>query len=281
MKMKSNQFHKYMVLLLTLILSFPYGETSYAQNRTKAKKDKSVNPKSKTEDFFTANPKTNKKKIITVELKSIVTDENDKPIPNATVSAFEGSLTVNTANDGSFTILAGDKSQVLIEALGFEDKVIVATMNANPVRIALKKTILYSGMKDRVNLPAGIQDSKRNLVGEVSTIKGESLETYPDVMLSNMLQGKLLGLRAKMISGGLANNQSSLSIRGNQRGNNNSIVTIVDGMERPIDNLLPEEIESIEVLKDATSKIHYGARAANGILLITTKHGDKYETSQC
>jgi len=247
--MKRNQIHKYLAFLLMLILTFSYGTTN-------------------------AQKKANAKKIITVTLRSIVTDENGKPIPNATISASEGSLTVNTASDGSFTIVARDKSQVLIEALGFEDKVIVVMKNVNPEKIVLKKTVLYSGAKDRVVLPAGIQDSKRNIVGAVSSIKGEAINTYPDAMLSNMLQGKLLGLRADMNAWGLANNPSALSIRGN-RGGSNSIVTIVDGMERPIEDLLPEEIESIEVLKDATVKILYGARAANGVLLITTKHGDK------
>lgn len=135
---------------------------------------------------------------------------------------------------------------------------------------------LRSGMtneKNDIELPAGISDSKRNLVGAVSKIDGEALRKYPDALLSNTLQGKLLGLGSIQGTGGLADNPSKLFIRGNQRGSNNFIVTIVDGMERPIDNLLPEEIESIEILKDATSKIMYGARAANGVLLITTKHG--------
>lgn len=273
--MKRNQIYKYPVFLLMLILIFPYGATSYAQNKNKDKNFRFVKPKLKTEELSKESSKNKTKKIITVELKSIITDENGKPIPNATVSAFEGSLTIKTAIDGSFTILAGEKSQVLVEAIGYEDKMIVVMKNANPGKITLKKTVLYSGMKDQINLPGGIQVSKRNLVGAVSSIKGEAINSYPDAMLSNMLQGKLLGLRAEMSVGGLANNPSSLSIRGNQRGGSNSIVTIVDGMERPIDDLLPEEIESIEVLKDVTAKIFYGARAANGVLLITTKHGDK------
>ena len=247
--MERNYIQKYVAFLLMLILTFSYG-TILAQN------------------------KANSKKIITIALKSIVIDENGKPIPNATVSASEGSLTVNTASDGSFTIVGKDNSQVLVEALGFEDKVIEMLKNANPEKIVLKKTILYSGAKDQVVLPAGIQDSRRNIVGAVSSISAAKISTYPDAMLSNMLQGKLLGLRANMNAGSLANNPSTLSIRGTRSGSN-SMVTLVDGMERPIDDLLPEEIENIEVLKDATAKILYGARSANGVLLITTKHGDK------
>jgi len=247
--MKKNHIYKCLAFLL-LFLNFTCG-TIYAQK------------------------KANAKKVITVTLKSIVTDENGKPIPNATVSASEGALTVSTADDGSFVVIAKDQSQVLVEALGFEDKMIEVKNNATPDKIVLKKTVLYGGVKDLVILPAGIQDSKRNIVGAVSSIKGEALNMYPDALFSNMLQGKLLGLRADMNAGGLANNPSALSIRGNHRGDNNNIVTIVDGMERPIDDLLPEEVETIEVLKDATAKILYGARAANGVLLITTKHGDQ------
>lgn len=222
-----------------------------------------------------AQKKTNAKKPTTVLLKSILVDEIGIPVPNATISASEGSVTVNSASDGSFVIAAKDKSQVLIEALGFEEKVIVALANVIPDKIILIKSMLYSGTKDQVILPAGIQESKRNLVGAVSSVKGSSLGTYPDAMLSNMLQGKLLGLKSTMNAGGLANNPSALSVRGNQRGGSNPMVYIVDGMERPIEDLIPEEIESIEVLKDATAKILYGARAANGVLLVTTKHGNK------
>lgn len=253
------------MLLLMLILNFSNVTPSFSQKKNKNRKIE--NSKSNTNDLLTKRQKV-------VELSSIITEVNGNPIPNATVTSLEGSHTVNTAKDGSFTIIASDKSQVLIEAIGYEDRVINVWNNVNPISIILNKTVLYSGKKDNINLPAGIKISKRNFIGAASSINGEAINTYPDVMLSNMLQGKLLGLNATMSAGGLANNPSTLSIRGNQRGGSSPIITIVDGMERPIDNLLPEEIESIEVLKDATAKIHYGARAANGILLITTKRGN-------
>lgn len=248
--MKRNQIHKFPVFLLMLILIFSFGYTN-------------------------AQKKANTGKNTTITIKTTIVNENGKPVPNATISASEGSLTVKSANDGSFSIPAKVNSQILVEALGYEDKVISALENVNLKKITLKKSVIYSGSKDQVILPAGIQVSKRNLVGAVSSIKGEAISSYPDAMMSNMLQGKLLGLRAEMNSGGLASNPSALSIRGNHRGAINTMVYIVDGMERPIDDLLPEEIESIEVLKDATAKILYGARAANGVLLITTKHGEK------
>ena len=248
--MKRNIKHKYLAFLLMLILTFSFGKVQ-------------------------AQKKVNAKKAATVTFQSMVTDETGKAVSNATVSAAEGSVSVNTATNGSFTILTKGNSQLLIEALGFEDKIVVVLPSIIPEKIVLTKTVLFNGSKDLVTLPAGIQDTRRNLVGAVSSIKGDAMNTYPDAMFSNTLQGKLLGLGVNIGVSGLANNPSSLTIRGNQRGGNSPIVTIVDGMERSINDIIPEEIESVEVLKDATAKILYGARAANGVLLITTKHGDK------
>lgn len=243
------KIHTYTAVALTLILVAFYGSLQ-------------------------AQEATATKKATTVNFQSIVADEDGRPIPHATVTTSEGSFSIKTAEDGSFVAPAPDHSKALIEAPGYEDEIIVIQNHAFPKEIILKKAVLYGG-GDMVALPAGIQNPKRSIVGAVSSIKGEALSAYPDVMLSNMLQGKLLGLSASMNAGGLANNPSTLSVRGNQRGGNNMMVVIVDGMERSLDDLIPEEIESIEVLKDATAKILYGPRAANGVLLITTKHGEK------
>lgn len=120
-----------------------------------------------------------------------------------------------------------------------------------------------------------LTNEKRYSVNATSKVMGSSLESYPDMLLSNTLQGKLNGLTVMMNTGGLANNAATLYIRGLHREAGNGIITIVDGVERDINMLNPEEIATVEVLKDASAKIFYGPRAANGVLLITTKRGVK------
>ncbi len=120
-----------------------------------------------------------------------------------------------------------------------------------------------------------LSKEKRYSVNATSKISGADLESYPDMLLSNTLQGKLNGLNVMLTVGGLANNAANLYIRGLHREDGNGIITIVDDVERNINMLNPEEIATVEVLKDASAKIFYGPRAANGVLVIKTKRGIK------
>jgi TonB-linked SusC/RagA family outer membrane protein len=130
-----------------------------------------------------------------------------------------------------------------------------------------------SSKVEEINLPLNNVVDRRSFTGAVAKISGEDLLRYPDLSLSNTFQGRLMGVYVRSTSSGLGNNTSSLFVRGLSRGGSDNALTLVDGIERPIDFLNPEEVASVEVLKDAASKILYGPRAANGIILITTKRG--------
>jgi len=110
-------------------------------------------------------------------------------------------------------------------------------------------------------------------VSAVSKVDEKQLSSYPDVVLSNGLQGKAAGLIVRMTNNGLGNNLASIYIRGLATNGNSQAIVIIDGIERPLDDLLAEEIETIDVIKDATAKILYGPNAANGAIVITTKRG--------
>ncbi|MDR1336369.1 MAG: SusC/RagA family TonB-linked outer membrane protein [Tannerella sp.] len=127
----------------------------------------------------------------------------------------------------------------------------------------------FAGTDDDVRLPMLASEKQRYITGAVSAADAETCTRYPSSSFGNTLQGKLMGLSVIMNAG----SGVSMFIRGHHRGDANGIITLVDGVERDIDDLLPEEIEAVEVIKDATGKILYGARAANGVLLITTKRG--------
>lgn len=119
--------------------------------------------------------------------------------------------------------------------------------------------------------PADAQDTG---VGATAGLGHGEFDSYPDLTLTNMLQGKIAGLQVRSIVHGLGNNVPDLYIRGQHGMSANTALVIIDGVERPLADLIPEEIESIEVLKDATAKILYGARAANGVVVVTTKKGE-------
>lgn len=213
----------------------------------------------------------NKAKEVTVSAR--VVDEEGNGIPNATITMGEGLIQSSTDANGNYTITAKENSMLLVEALGYKSKWIKLSKDKMESQVVLNKQLLFSSDNDVINLPLGLQTHQRSLTGAVSKISGEELESYPDLSLSNKFQGRLMGLIARQTVSGLGNNNAALYIRGLARGGADGIITIVDGVERPIDYLAAEEIESVEILKDPTTKILYGPRAANGVLIITSKRG--------
>lgn len=220
-----------------------------------------------------AQAKEKKAKQAVVELNFNVIDESQLPVVNAQVFTNEGSLVLFPDKNGKIALNVKEGSIVLIEAPGYEPYVINLRDMAPPSNVVLEKIPAFSGKQNELKLPGGIVTTKRLNVGAVSTINGEKLKSYPDPLLSNTLQGQGLGLVVEMNAGGMNNNPAGLNIRGLHRHGNNGIIAVVDGIERPIDALLPEEIESITLFKDASTKILYGGRAANGVLMINTKRG--------
>lgn len=215
--------------------------------------------------------KKTKKTINNITVASKVVDENGSPISHATITLGEGLIQTLSDENGNFSLTSKKTGKLLIDANGYKSEWI--ELIQVPQQITLKKEILFSGENDIVNLPLDQVVSQRALTGAVSGIKGNDLKSYPDFSFSNTLQGRILGLQARQTLNGLGNNSASLFIRGLSRGGADGVITIVDGIERSIDYLAAEEIESVEVLKDASSKILYGPRAANGVVLITTKRG--------
>lgn len=120
----------------------------------------------------------------------------------------------------------------------------------------------------------GGQTLQREYAGAISSVSVESLKKYTDLTITNGLQGRAAGLISRPGDGGIGYNSSDLYIRGLHTNGDNKAIVIIDGIERPMDDILAEEIESIEILKDAISKIIYGPAAANGVIKITTKRGE-------
>lgn len=132
-----------------------------------------------------------------------------------------------------------------------------------------------SGTNDVERLD-GASVSQHSLGAAISGINVDDLVKYPDLTLTNALQGRAAGLFVISGNGGLGANSSSLYVRG-QHAAGTSAIVVVDGIERSIDDISAEEIGSIEILKDAPAKIIYGPRATNGVILVTTKRGEAHK----
>ena len=133
----------------------------------------------------------------------------------------------------------------------------------------------------KVDLGYGVEQSEFLTTAAVTTITAEELRRTSAISLADALYGKLLGLNAYQITGfkGEEDRGATFNIRGVQTTGEKDILILVDGVERPIDRLTVEEVESVTVLKDAAAVALYGHEAINGVLLVKTKHGttdDKY-----
>ena len=129
----------------------------------------------------------------------------------------------------------------------------------------------------KVDLGYGVQQSEFLTTAAVTTITAEELRRTSAISLADALYGKLLGLNAYQNTGfkGEEGRGATFNIRGVQTTGEKDILILVDGVERPIDRLTVEEVESVTVLKDAAAVALYGHEAINGVLLVKTKHGTK------
>ena len=197
-----------------------------------------------------------------------VLDEQNEPLVGVAV-VIQGTQTgVVTDLDGSFQIDADPDSYILFQYIGYENKVLKASE-------LLKNPIVSLNPNNRLDeiVVIGYGSQKRsNVVGSVSTVDVDDAKQIPTTNVSELLRGRAAGVQVNL-SDARPGGNSNILIRGNVSvAGGNSPLIIVDGL--PFDNLndvSPDDIQSIEVLKDAASTAIYGARASNGVILITTK----------
>lgn len=209
-----------------------------------------------------------------IDVSGKVTAKSDGlPIPGVSVQ-IEGTKTgVATDQNGAFRIKVPKQGTVLVfSQIGMETK--TYTVNNNqPINIVMGEQT--SALGEVVVIGYGTQ-KKSIVTGAISQVKASDLENMPVMRVEQSLQGRTAGLTITS-SSGQPGDGATLRIRGTTSINNSEALYIVDGVQigGGIDYLNQADIESIEVLKDAASAAIYGARAANGVILITTKRGNK------
>lgn len=201
-----------------------------------------------------------------------IVDNDGEPMLGATVRVEGTSLATSTDLDGKFS-LAGVKkgATLIITYIGYNPMNVV--WNGEPLQIVMADQT--NALDEVVVVGYGVQ-KKVNLTGAVSQVKGEELAKRPVGDAAQMLQGMIPGLTVTNGNSGRPGGSATLQLRGqgNLSGTGTPYV-LVDGVEMDLSEVNPTDIESISVLKDAGASAIYGARAAYGVVLVTTKRGQE------
>lgn len=205
-----------------------------------------------------------------VTVKGSVKDAAGEAIIGASVVVEGTTNGLITDVDGHFSIQASVGQNLVISYIGYETQVMKIVRANQQINIVLKES---SELIDEVVVVAYGTQKKETLTGSVTSVKGDEIKKSPAPNVSTSLQGKLPGLIVNQRSGEPGRDDPSIVIRGFGTFGDSSPLIIIDGVERGnMSRMNPEDIESISVLKDASAAI-YGARAANGVILITTRKG--------
>jgi TonB-linked SusC/RagA family outer membrane protein len=200
-----------------------------------------------------------------------VTDDKGQPLAGASILVKGSGKGTKTDANGSFSINAEPNSTLIISYVGFENTTIKIS-NLTTISVQLKPSFAVS---DQVVVIGYGAQKKSNLTSAVTQISGEVLQNRPLKSVSEGLQGVIAGLNVDNVNGSPESNPS-LNIRGftgiNSQG---SPLVLVDGVERNLGDINPNDVEGISVLKDAAASAIYGSRAPYGVILVTTKTGKK------
>ncbi|MEG1539698.1 MAG: TonB-dependent receptor [Muribaculaceae bacterium] len=202
---------------------------------------------------------------------TVVEDITNEPIIGANVIIIGNKMGTITDIDGNFVLNSTTKSAELqISYVGYNNYKVLWKEGKGKLSITLKKKA--SELDELVVIGYGVQ-KKSDLTGAISSIKAKDIQSMATSTVSQALQGKAAGVEVVRNSGA-PGASTSIRIRGMGTVNNSEPLYVVDGISMDkIDYLSPDDIESIEVLKDASSAAIYGSRAANGVILVTTKSG--------
>jgi TonB-linked SusC/RagA family outer membrane protein len=215
-----------------------------------------------------------------------ITNANGEPLAGVTIKVKENNVQVVTDAQGNFQINApSPTSTLVITYVGFSEQEI--SLN-NKSQLTLAMSPLDNSLESVVVIGYGTQ-KRKNVTGAVSSFDAKNVDERPLLRLDQAMVGQLAGVRVKQTTG-TPGKGFSVQIRGSGSiSGGNEPLYVIDGFPlsvnssntangsfstgSPLDNINPNDIESIQVLKDAAAAAIYGSRASNGVVIITTKHG--------
>lgn len=216
-----------------------------------------------------------------IALKGTVVDERNEPMIGIGIVVKNTTIGTATDLDGQFSITVPDSKSVLVFSfIGYKTQEITVG-SQKELRVTLREDLQ---LLDEVVVVGYGTQKKVNVTGSVSVVNPDIIENRPITNVSQALQGVVPGLNFSVNSsnGGALNSSMNVNIRGSGTigsGSQAAPLILIDGIEGDMNSLNPNDIASISVLKDASSSSIYGARAAFGVILITTKTGKSGRTS--
>ena len=205
------------------------------------------------------------------ELRGVVVDQEGEPVIGASVLVVGAKVATGTVTDfdGNFILKANPGAKLRISFVGYK----TATVDAkNGMRVILEEE---STMLKGVEIVAYGVQKKVTVTGALSSVKSEDLTRTPVSSVNNVLAGQLSGVTTVQYSGEPGSDAATIYVRGQGTWADSAPLIQVDGVERSMADIDPEDIESITVLKDASATAVFGVRGANGVVLITTKRGQE------
>ena len=208
-----------------------------------------------------------------ITVSGTVVDSEGLPVIGAAVTIKGTTLGAAAGVDGDFTLTVPDENSVLeFVALGYVNQ---------EVRVGKQRTITVVLQEDSESIEATVvvaygTQTKATVTGALTTIDSKQLVKAPVADVTNVLAGQMPGVSTVQETGQPGEDYAKIYIRGagSLSDSNSSPLILVDGVERPINTVDPNEIESLSILKDAASTAVFGVRGANGVIIVTTKRGD-------
>ncbi|MBO9202853.1 MULTISPECIES: SusC/RagA family TonB-linked outer membrane protein [Niastella] len=208
-------------------------------------------------------------------IMGIVTDLKGAPLPGVNVLIKSGGSGTITDKDGKFALVVDPTSVLIFSYTGFLNQE-VKVGDRTTINVSMQENV--STLDNVVVVGYGTQ-KKVNLSGSVAQVTGKDLANRPVANVTGALQGVLPGLTVVRNSGQPGSEGYDIRVRGFTSSNDAKALVLVDGIEQDLNLIDPSDVESISVLKDASASAIYGARAAAGVILVTTKQAKAGRTS--
>lgn len=205
-------------------------------------------------------------------VKGTVVDETGEPVIGATVLIVGGSASQGTITDmdGNFSINVKPGQKLKITYIGYDESIVAAKEG---MKVQMKTSGAVS--LNTVEVVAYGVQKKVTMTGAISSVKSDDLVRTSVGSVNNVLGGQLSGVTTVQYSGEPGDDAAEIFVRGKATWGDSQPLIQVDGVERTMADIDPNEIESVTVLKDASATAVFGVRGANGVVLITTKRGSQ------
>lgn len=205
-------------------------------------------------------------------IAGIVVDKEGEPLPGTTIFIKNvPGVGVISDIDGKFSIKVGPNQVLVVQSIGMQSFEKLITKSETNLKVTLQED---NTQLDEVIVTGMTSQKKISVVGAISSIDVEQLST-PATSLNNMIGGRLPGVITMQSSGEPGKNISNFWIRGiSTFGASSGALVLIDGLEGRLEDIDPDDVKAFSILKDASATAVYGARGANGVVLVTTKRGE-------